>query len=348
LDCNFYQIDKSTGQIYLKYKLNSIKNRNCPEGNAMQTGYTREAYGEEIVKLGGEDSNIVVLEADISTSTKTCYFAKKFPGRFFNIGVAEQNEALVAAGLASTGLIPFLSTYAVFATMRACEQVRTFICYPNLNVKIVVSHGGMTPCTDGVTHQATEDLAIMRVMPNMTVIAPTDYYMSKAAVRAAAKHYGPVYIRLTRDPLPIIYNENINFAIGKSIRLCDGRDVTIISVGDMAYTALKAVDLLKKEGISARLLDMPTIKPIDIEAIIDAARSTGAIVTVEDHQIIGGLGSAVAEVLGENCPVPLKRIGLKDTFAESGEFELLLDKYGLSSIHIAKAAKKVIDAKKQV
>lgn len=312
----------------------------------MQTGYTREAYGEEIVRLGGQNPDIVVLEADISTSTKTCYFAKAYPERFFNVGVAEQNEAIVAAGLASTGLIPFLSTYAVFASMRACEQVRTFICYPNLNVKIAVSHGGITPCTDGVTHQATEDLAIMRVMPNMTVIAPTDYNMTKAAVRAAASHYGPVYIRLTRDPLPIIYDENVAFKIGKSFKLCDGGDVTIVSVGDMTYTALKAADLLKKEGIAAALIDMPTIKPIDSQAIISAARSTGAIVTVEDHQIIGGLGSAVAEVLGENCPAPLKRIGLADTFAESGEFELLLDKYGMSSKHIAEAAKNVIKMKR--
>ncbi|MCL4417454.1 MAG: transketolase family protein [Actinobacteria bacterium] len=312
----------------------------------MQTAYTREAYGQEIVKLGGENPDIVVLEADISTSTKTCYFAKAFPERFFNVGVAEQNEAIVAAGLASTGLIPFLSTYAVFASMRACEQVRTFICYPNLNVKIAVSHGGITPCTDGVTHQATEDLAIMRVMPNMSVIAPTDYNMTKAAVRAAAEHYGPVYIRLTRDPLPIIYEENVAFKIGKAFKLYDGNDVTIISVGDMTYTAIKARDALKNQGISAALIDMPTIKPIDGQAIINAARSTGAIVTVEDHQIIGGLGSAVAEVLGENYPIPLKRIGLADTFAESGEYELLLDKYGMSSKHIAEAAKNVIKMKR--
>ncbi|MCG2789851.1 MAG: transketolase family protein, partial [Actinomycetia bacterium] len=262
------------------------------------------------------------------------------------VGVAEQNEAIVAAGLASTGLVPFLSTYAVFATMRACEQVRTFICYPNLNVKIAVSHGGITPCTDGVTHQATEDLAIMRVMPNMTVIAPTDYNMTKAVVRAAAAHYGPVYIRLTRDPLPIIYEENISFEIGKAIKLYDGNDLTIISVGDMTYTAIKAVDLLKKQGISAALIDMPTIKPIDEEMVIKEAKYSGAIVTVEDHQIIGGLGSAVSEVLSENYPISLKRIGIRDTFAESGEFELLLDKYGLSAAHIVEAAKHVIKMKK--
>jgi transketolase len=315
------------------------------KGKLMQTAFTREAYGEELVKLGGENKDIVVLEADISTSTKTCYFAKAFPDRFFNVGVAEQNEAVVAAGLASTGLIPFVSTYAVFATMRACEQVRTFICYPNLNVKIVASHGGITPCTDGVTHQATEDIAIMRVMPNMTVIVPTDYNMTKAAVAAAASHIGPTYIRLTRDALPIIYPQDIDFKIGKSFKLCDGKDVAIISVGDMTYTALKAVELLKKEGIIATLIDMPTIKPIDKDMILKEAKSTGAIVTVEDHQIIGGLGSAVCEVLAENYPVALKRIGLADTFAESGEFELLLEKYGLSAAHIVKAAKQVIKMK---
>ncbi len=311
----------------------------------MEYGFTREAYGEEIVELGKTNKDIVVLEADISSSTKTCYFAKEFPDRFFNVGVAEQNEAVIAAGLASTGLIPFVSTYAVFASMRACEQVRTFICYPNLNVKIAVSHGGLTPCTDGVTHQATEDLSIMRTMPNMTVIMPTDYNMAKAAVREAADHIGPVYLRFTRDKLPIIYNEDIEFKIGKSIELSTGSDVTIISIGDMTHIAIETVELLKKKKISAGLIDMPTLKQIDSSAIIEAAKNTGAIVTVEDNQINGGLGSAVAEVLGENLPVPLKRIGIKDTFAESGQYRLLLDKYGMSPAHIAGAALSVIERK---
>lgn len=311
----------------------------------MDTAFTREGYGEEIVELGKENPKIVVLEADISSSTKTCYFAKEFPDRFFNVGVAEQNEAMVAAGLASTGLIPFLSTYAVFASMRACEQVRTFICYPNLNVKIAVSHGGLTPCTDGVTHQATEDLGIMRIMPNMRVIAPSDYHMSRAAVRAAAYSYGPTYLRFTRDPLPIIYSRDMNFEIGKSIKLAEGEDATIISIGDMTHIAMEAQENLEKEKIKARLLDMPTLKPIDRQAIIDAAMQTGAIVTVEDHQINGGLGSAVAEVLVENCPVPMARIALQDTFARSGEYRLLLEKYGMSPHHIVEAVKKVIKRK---
>jgi len=313
----------------------------------MQKGYTREAYGEELVELGKQIADIVVIEADISSSTKTCYFAKAFPDRFFNVGVAEQNEMMVAAGIATTGLIPFVSTYAVFASMRACEQVRTFICYPRLNVKIAVAHGGLTPCTDGVTHQATEDLSIMRAMPNMTVIAPTDYIMTKAAVRAAAKHIGPVYLRFTRDEVPIIYEKSIDFEIGKSFKLADGPDVTIISIGDMTYNALEALELLKKEGISATLIDMPTLKPLDKDAIIKAARDTGAIVTVEDNQINGGLGSAVAEVLTENCPVPQKRIGIQDTFAESGDFKLLLEKYSMSPKHIANAAMSVIKRKVQ-
>ncbi|NQT60578.1 MAG: transketolase family protein, partial [Bacteroidetes bacterium] len=270
------------------------------------------------------------------------YFAEKYPRRFFNFGVAEQNEMAAAAGMAASGLIPFVSTYAVFASMRACEQIRSFICYPNLNVKIAVSHGGLTACTDGATHQGTEDLAIMRAMPNLTVIAPTDYYMAKAAVRAAAKHIGPVYLRLTRDPLPIIYDDSLDFTIGKSVNLRNGKNVTIISTGDMASQALKAAHMLEVEGIDAAVIDMPTLKPIDHEAIILAASKTAGIVTVENHQIIGGLGSAVAEVLAENFPVPMIRLGLRDTFGESGEYELLLEKYGFSSSHIVQACKKVI------
>jgi transketolase len=252
---------------------------------------------------------------------------------------------MVAAGLASTGLIPFLSTYAVFASMRACEQVRTFICYTNLNVKIAVSHGGITPCTDGVTHQATEDLGIMRVMPNMTVIAPSDYYQTRAAVRTAAETYGPTYLRFTRDKLPIIYDSDTDFVIGKSIRLVEGEDATIISIGDMTHIALEALELLAKDKIKVRVLDMPTLKPIDKDAIIGAAKDTGAIVTAEDHQINGGLGSAVAEVLVENYPVPMERIAVPDTFARSGDYRLLLEKYGMAPTHIAEAVKRTIKRK---
>ena len=306
---------------------------------------TRDAYGEELVELGRENPNIVVLEADISKSTKTCYFAKEFPERFFNVGVAEQNEAMVAAGLASCGLIPFMSTYAVFGSMRCCEQIRTFICYTNLNVKIAVSHGGLTPGSDGVTHQATEDIGVLRSFPNLTIIMPTDFNMTKAAVRAAVNHIGPVYLRFTRDPVPVIYGKDMDFKIGRAIKLKEGKDVTIVSLGDMAWSSLQAAEVLEKDGISAEVIDMPTVKPVDEDAIIISARKTGAVVTIEDHQITGGLGSAVAEVLAENYPVPVKRIGLKNTFAQSGEYELLLKKYGLGIDDIIEAAISVIKMK---
>jgi len=307
---------------------------------------TRDAYGDELVALGGQNPSIVVLEADISKSTKTCYFASKFPDRFFNVGVAEQNEAVIAAGLASCGLIPFMSTYAVFGSMRCAEQIRTFICYTNLNVKIAVSHGGLTPGSDGVTHQATEDIGVLRSFPNLTIIMPTDFNMAKAAVRKAASHIGPVYLRFTRDGVPIIYKEDIDFKIGKSIKLKEGKDITIISLGDMAHSSLKAAEILESDGISAEVIDMPTIKPIDEEAIILSARKTKAVVTVEDHQIIGGLGSAVSEVLSENYPVPVKRIGLINTFAQSGEYEMLLKKYGMGIDDVINAAKSAIKMKR--
>jgi len=306
---------------------------------------TRDAYGEILVELGEKNPNIVVLEADISKSTRTCYFAEKFPERFFNTGVAEQNEMMIAAGLATCGKIPFVSTYAVFASMRACEQVRTFICYPRLNVKIAVSHGGLTAGNDGVTHQATEDMGIMRTLPNMSIIMPADAVATKKLVRKAVEYEGPVYLRFTRDPVPVIYDNSFSFQIGKALTIREGSDVSLIAIGDMVCKALEAADILKKEGIRARVIDMHTLKPIDKEIVIKSAQDTGAIVTVEDHNILNGLGSAVAEVVGENRPVPLRRIGLKDTFAESGEYEELLVKYELSTKDIVRAAKEVIRRK---
>lgn len=306
----------------------------------MQMIPTRDAYGEALIELGEENPNIVVLEADISKSTRTCYFAKKFPHRFFNAGVAEQNEMAVAAGLASCGKIPFVSTYAVFASMRACEQVRTFICYPHLNVKIGASHGGLTSGNDGVTHQGTEDIGIMSSFPNMTVIMPADAVATKKLVRAATEYDGPVYLRFTRDPVPVIYiEEDVSFEIGKSLTIREGSDVTLIALGDMVSKALEASRILAKEGISTRVIDMHTVKPIDKEAIIKAAHETKAIVAVEDHNIFNGLGSRVAEIVAEEVPVPFKRIGIKDCFGESGEYEKLLVKYGLSTHHIVGAAK---------
>jgi transketolase len=306
---------------------------------------TREACARTLVELGRENPDIVVFEADIAKSTKTIYFAKEFPERFFQMGIAEQNMMAAAAGMSTTGKLPFVSTYSVFASMRACEQIRTFICYPNLNVKIVASHGGLTPGNDGPTHQAIEDMGIMRSIPNMTVLMPADAVATRALVRAAAEWKGPVYVRLTRDPVPVIYDEGAEFSIGKAVEFRPGSDVTIIAIGDMVAWAAQAAEELAREGISARVLDMHTLKPLDKEAVLRAAKETGALVTVEDHNICGGLGSAVSEVVAEECLVPLKRVGIPDTFAESGEYKLLLEKYGLGVENIKQAVKEVLKRK---
>ena len=308
--------------------------------------HTRLAYGETLVELGRINPDVVVFEADIAVSTRTDLFAKEFPERFFNVGIAEQNEMAIAAGAATCGKISFVSTYAVFATMRACEQIRTFVAYPHLNVKICPSHGGVTAASDGVTHQATEDLGIMRTIPGMTVVVPADAVIVKKAVHQAAQIDGPVYIRLTRDPLPIIYDNHQDFQIGKAIVIKQGTDIALIAIGDMVNHAIKAAEELEKSNISAGLIDMHTLKPIDEDAVVKAAIETGAIVTVENHQIYGGLGSAVAEVLVEKHPVPMERIGLKNTFAESGKYEELLSKYGMDVLSILQAAKRVISRKK--
>jgi len=298
---------------------------------------TRHAFGEVLVEMGEEMPNLVVLEADIAKSTQTFRFANEFPDRFFQMGIAEANMMVAAAGLATTGKIPFVSTYAVFGSMRACEQVRTFIAYPSLNVKIACSHGGVTPGSDGVTHQATEDLGIMRTIPRMTVIMPADFYATKKLVRAAAEMDGPVYLRFTRDAVPIIYDENEPFVIGKGKRIRQGKDVSLIAIGDFVSIALEARERLAQTGIDAEVIDMHTLKPIDREMVLATARKTGRVVTMEDHQINGGLGSAVAEVLGESCPTPMRRIGLRDTFAESGEYRLLLKKYGMDASSVLTA-----------
>lgn len=306
---------------------------------------TRIAYGQALAELGEENDRVVVIDADISKITGTHLFARKFPERFFNVGIAEQNEMGIAAGMATTGKIVFASTYAVFASMRACEQVRTFIAHTRSNVKIAASHGGLTGTTDGVTHQGTEDMGIMRTIPNMTIIMPADAVATRKIVKELAEHRGPAYLRLTKIPMPIIYDEETDFQIGRAVQLRDGNDVTIIAIGDMVIRALEAADLLDNNGIRARVLDMHTLKPVDKGAVIKAAEQTGAIVTVEDHNILNGLGSAVAEVVVENRPVPMERIGLRDTFAESGEYEELLEKYGLNTRHITEAARKVMGRK---
>jgi transketolase len=306
---------------------------------------TRIAYGLELAKIGDRYPDIVVLDADISKSTNTFHFTKKFPERSFNFGVAEQNMTAAAAGLATMGKIPLVNTYAVFASMRACEQIRTFICYPNLNVKIVVSHGGLAVGSDGPTHQGTEDIGVMRCMPNMTVVSPADGPATCKLLPQIIEHVGPVYFRLGRNPTPIVYNEAEDFKLGKAKLVRDGRDVTIIATGIMVSECLKALEILASKGISARLIDMHTIKPIDHEAIVTAAEETGAIVTAEDHNIIGGLGSAVAEVVCESKLVPVERIGLRDVFGESGEPMALFEKYFMSAKYIAEAAERAISRK---
>jgi len=319
----------------------------------IRTMATRDAYGKALVELGKIYKDIVVLDADLSSSTRTQYFAREFPDRFFNFGIAEANMMGAAAGLASCGKIVFASTFAIFASQRAYNQFRQSIAYPNLNVKVVASHGGISVGEDGVSHHCTEDIASMRVIPNVTVIVPADAIETREAVKALVKHYGPAYLRLGRPKIPIIYEDDysfegrkLNFKIGEGITLKDGSDVTIVATGLMVYEALQAFEELKKDGISAKVINIHTIKPIDVNLLIKAAKETGAIVTAEEHSIIGGLGSAVAEVIVQNYPVPMQFVGVKDIFAESGPWKELLKKYGLTSSHIVEAVKRVLRLKK--
>jgi transketolase len=306
---------------------------------------TRYSYAEAVIELGGKNPDVVVLDADVSKSIKTSEFAERFPERAFNFGIAEQNMMAAAAGMAATGLIPFASTYAVFASLRALDMVRNSIHYPCLNVKIAASHSGITPGPDGVTHQGQEDLSIMRAIANSTVIAPADPPTTKLAVWAAAKYQGPVYLSFTRDPVPVIFDPNYPFQIGKAVVVREGADLTIIANRDLVVQALVAADRLAKRGIDARVVDCHTLKPLDVEMVLQAAEETGAIVTAENNVYYGGLGSAVAEVLVENRPTPMKRVGVRDTFAESGPYLELIDKYGLSARHIVAAAEAVLKRK---
>ena len=300
---------------------------------------TRVAYGEALRDLGDVDERVVVLEADIGKSTYSTLFGAAHPERYFNVGIAEQNEMGLAAGLASCGKVAFVSTYAVFASMRACEQIRSFVAYPRANVKICPSHGGLTPGNDGPTHQATEDLGIMRTIPNMTVCMPTDAVMAYKAVFAAAELEGPLYLRLTRDPVPVIYDDDLDFAFGRAIVLRTGAEATLVANGDMVVQALQAAERLAEDGIEVTVIDMHTIKPLDTSCLLEHCAGKRFVVSAEDHQINGGLGSAVAEFLAERCQVPLKRIGLRDTFAESGPYLELLRKYGLDASAIERAVR---------
>ncbi|MBW4827704.1 MAG: transketolase family protein [Clostridiaceae bacterium] len=303
---------------------------------------TRDAYGEALKELGKINKDIVVLDADLSGSTKTAVFKNEYPERFFNVGIAEQSLMGTAAGLAAVGKIPFASTFAMFATGRAFEIIRNSICYPKLNVKIAATHAGLTVGEDGATHQSVEDLSLMRSVPNMTVLCPADAVEAKKSVIKASQYEGPVYIRLGRSKVPVIFNEDYDFEIGKGVEIKAGEDITIIATGIMVSKALEASEVLEKEGISVRVINISTIKPIDEDIIIKAAKETKKIVTVEEHNIIGGLGSAVAEVIVENNPVLMKRVGVEDTFGESGTADDVLQKYGLTVENIVNNARELV------
>ncbi|MEK7828892.1 MAG: transketolase family protein [Deltaproteobacteria bacterium] len=307
---------------------------------------TRDVYGETLADIGAVNKDIVVLDADLSGSTKTNIFAKKFPDRFFNMGVSEADMMGTAAGLAACGKIPFASTFAIFASGRAWEQVRQSIAYPRLNVKIVASHSGITVGEDGGSHQAIEDIALMRVIPNMTVIVPCDGVETRSVIQEIVKYNGPVYVRVARGKFPVILRVDYKFTIGKGVVVKDGKDTTIIATGLMVSHALEAAAMLEKEGLSIRVINMSTIKPIDRELIVKAARETGAIITAEEHSIIGGLGEAVAGIVAEECPVPVKRVGIQDRFGQSGLAEELLVHYGLMPKDIAVAVKEVVKKRK--
>ena len=304
---------------------------------------TREGMGEEIVLLGEENRNVVVIDADLGSSCKTDAFKKALPNQYYNLGIAEQNCAGVAAGMATCGKIPIVVTYAAFGSMRMCEMVRQEICYPKLNVKLICSHGGLTPDGDGASHQTVEDLAIMRSIPNMTVIVPADYVAAKKLVRKAVEMNGPVYMRFTRNAVPILYEEDDNdFEIGKAKMLADGNDVSIISIGDTVRLALEAKDILASKGISAEVLDMHTIKPLDEEAVKASIRKTGKIITIEDHSVINGLGSAVADIIAQEGKGILRKIGVQDTFGETAPYDRLMEKHGITTEALVQCAEQLV------
>jgi len=307
---------------------------------------TRDAYGKALLVLGAENPNVVVLDADLSKSTKTADFGKEYPERFFNMGIAEANLMGTAAGLATAGKIPFASTFAIFAVGRAFEQIRNSIAYPKLNVKIAATHSGITVGEDGGSHQAIEDVAIMRAVPNMVVLVPADGEETRQVIMAAAKYIGPVYIRMGRLAVPLLFGADYHFEIGKANVLKEGTDVAIMANGVMVAMALEAAAELAAEGISVSVVNVASVKPLDEETIVRIAKQTKAVVTAEEHNIIGGLGGAIAEVLGEKQPTPMVRVGLKDTFGESGRPQELLEKYGLTKGDLVKAVHEVL-AKKQ-
>ena len=306
---------------------------------------TREAYGNALAALGKENKNIVVLDADLSKSTKTIVFGKECPERFFDMGIAESNMAATAAGLAIGGNTVFMSSFAVFATGRCFEIIRNSICYPNLNVKVAATHAGVTVGEDGGSHQSIEDIAIMRVLPNMQVFVPADGIETEQMVKYMAEEQGPMYLRLGRSGQPVLFDDSYQFVPGKSAVLKDGNDVAIIACGLMVSKALEAVEILKEEGIDAAVINASSLKPFDAETVIQYANKCGAIVTAEEHSIIGGLGSAVAEVVCGNAPCPVAMVGVKDRFGQSGKPDALLEEYGLTAKEIASKAKEVMKRK---
>ena len=303
---------------------------------------TRDGFGEAIIEAGKKNRDVMVVDIDIAKSCKTTAFSKELPEQHINVGIAEQNGAGVAAGLATCGKIPFVVTYAAFGSMRICEMIRQEIAYPNLNVKIACSHGGVTPANDGASHQCIEDMGILRTIPNMTVVMPADYYAAKALVKEAAEKYGPMYLRFTRDAVPVIYSDDDEFEIGKAKLLRDGKDVAIIANGDTVCLAIEAANELQRDGISARVLDMHTIKPLDVDAVKYCVENIGRIITVEDHNILNGLGSAVAEVVAESGKGIIRRVGIQDQFGQSAPYERLLEMNGITAENIVLLAKELI------
>lgn len=314
---------------------------------SMSTIPQRQAYGMALAEYGDANPNVVVLDADVSSSTLTSYFAKRHPARFFNMGVTEASMVDVGVGFALGGRIPFVNTFAALLTLRACEQIRTCVAYANANVKLVGGYAGLSDYKDGPTHFAVNDMALMRAMPNMTVIAPADNMEAARMVKAVAEHDGPVYMRISRANVPDVYDDSLQVTIGKGITVRPGSDVTLISTGYMLGRCLPAADALAREGFSVRVLSLATIKPLDVDLVCQAAAETGAIVTAEDHTLLGGLASAVAETLAAHCPTPLETIGLADTFAETGpDTETLMDAWGLSVNDIVRAARRALERKK--
>ena len=303
---------------------------------------TRDGFGDEIVEVGKENKDIYVVDVDIGKSCKTAKFMKALPDQYVNVGIAEQNGAGLAAGLATCGKVPFVVTYAVFGSLRMCEMIRQEVCYPNLNVKFACSHGGVTPANDGASHQSIEDMGVLRTIPNMTVIMPADYNSARKLVRQAAEVYGPVYLRFTRDAIPQIYDEDVEFTIGKAHQIQDGKDVVIIANGDTVRLAIEAARELAGKGISARVLDMHTIKPLDVEAVTAAVNDIGKIITVEDHNILNGLGSAVCEVAAEMGKGIVKRVGIQDQFGQSAPYERLLAMNGVTVENITEIAETLV------